>query len=121
MIMEQKSKYEQALAKYNCDIDDAKVKEAVKKIISEKVPENDNTDVKRFLFGSIELTTLKTTDSEESVMAFTERVNKFYEEREDMPRIATICGPCHRGRRDGDRHGHVGRQVPLGRLRGCLR
>lgn len=95
MIMEQKSKYEQALAKYNCDIDDAKVKEAVKKIISEKVPENDNTDVKRFLFGSIELTTLKTTDSEESVMAFTERVNKFYEEREDMPRIATICVyPC---------------------------
>lgn len=95
MIMEQKSKYEQALAKYNCDIDDAKVKEAVKKIISEKVPENDNTDVKRFLFGSIELTTLKTTDSEESVMAFTERVNKFYEEREDMPHIATICVyPC---------------------------
>lgn len=93
--MEQKSKYEQALAKYNCDIDDAKVKEAVKKIISEKVPENDNTDVKRFLFGSIELTTLKTTDSEESVMAFTERVNNFYEEREDMPRIATICVyPC---------------------------
>lgn len=93
--MEQKNKYEQALAKYDCNIDDAKVKEAVKKIIEEKVPENDNMEVKKFLFGSIELTTLKTTDSEESVMAFTERVNKFYEEYADMPHIATICVyPC---------------------------
>ncbi|RRD00947.1 deoxyribose-phosphate aldolase [Prevotella sp. OH937_COT-195] len=93
--MEQKNKYEQALAKYDCNIDDAKVKEAVKKIIEEKVPENDNMEVKKFLFGSIELTTLKTTDSEESVMAFTERVNKFYDEYADMPHIATICVyPC---------------------------
>ena len=39
--MAELSKYEQALAKYNCNIDDAKVKEAVKKIIAEKVHEND--------------------------------------------------------------------------------
>ncbi|MDD7318444.1 MAG: deoxyribose-phosphate aldolase [Prevotella sp.] len=93
--MEQKNKYEQALEKYNCDINDAEVKEAVKKIIAEKVHENDTMEVKKFLFGSIELTTLKTTDSEESVMAFTERVNKFDEEYADMPHVATICVyPC---------------------------
>ena len=93
--MAELSKYEQALAKYNCDIDDAQVAKAVKKIIAEKVHENDNLDVKKFLFGSIELTTLKTTDSDESVMAFTERVNQFDEAHGDLPHVATICVyPC---------------------------
>ena len=49
------SKIEQALSKYNCDINDADVAAAVKKIIAEKVPENDTLEVKKFLFGSIEL------------------------------------------------------------------
>ena len=89
------NKYEEALSKYVTDIDDAKVKEEVKKIIAEKVPENDNLAVKRFLMGSIELTTLKTTDSEESVMAFTEKVNAFDEEYPNLPHVATICVyPC---------------------------
>ncbi len=89
------SKYEQALSKYNCEVDDAQVAAAVKKIIAEKVPENDNLETKKFLFGSIELTTLKTTDSDESVMAFTERVNQFDEAYGDLPHVATICVyPC---------------------------
>lgn len=89
------SKYETALAKYNTDIDDNAVREAVRKIIAEKVPQNDTMDVKRFLFGSIELTTLKTTDSETSVLAFTERVNDFDNEYPDLPHVATICVyPC---------------------------
>ena len=89
------SKYETALAKYNTDIDDNAVREAVRKIIAEKVPQNDTMDVKRFLFGSIELTTLKTTDSETSVLAFTERVNDFDNEHPDLPHVATICVyPC---------------------------
>ena len=93
--MAELSKYEQALAKYNLDLDDQQVAEAVKKIIAEKVHENDTLEVKKFLFGSIELTTLKTTDSDESVMAFTERVNQFDEQYGDLPHVATICVyPC---------------------------
>ena len=89
------SKYEEALSKYNTNLDDNEVREAVKKIITEKVHENDNLDVKRFLMGSIELTTLKTTDSEESVLAFTEKVNEFDEAFGDLPHVATICVyPC---------------------------
>ena len=93
--MAELSKYEQALAKYNCDLDDQQVADAVKKIIAEKVHENDTLDVKKFLFGSIELTTLRTTDSDESVMAFTERVNQFDEQYGNLPHVATICVyPC---------------------------
>ena len=89
------SKYEEALAKYNTNIDDQEVRDAVRKIIAEKVPENDNMDVKRFLFGSIEITTLKTTDSDTSILAFTERVNDFDNEYPDLPHVATICVyPC---------------------------
>ncbi len=89
------NKYEQALSKYNCEVDDAQVAAAVMKIIAEKVPENDTPEIKKFLFGSIELTTLKTTDSDESVMAFTERVNQFEEVYGDLPHVATICVyPC---------------------------
>ena len=92
---ERPNKYEAALAKYNTELDDNAVREAVRKIIAEKVPENDTMDVKRFLFGSIELTTLKTTDSDTSVLAFTERVNDFDNEYPDLPHVATICVyPC---------------------------
>ena len=89
------SKYEQALAKYNCNVSDEDVAAAVKRIIEEKVPENDTVEVKKFLMGSVELTTLKTTDSEESVLAFTEKVNKFDEAYPALPHVATICVyPC---------------------------
>lgn len=89
------NKYEDALRKYNTNLDDAAVREAIRKIIAEKVPENDTMDVKKFLFGSIELTTLKTTDSDTSVLAFTERVNDFDNEYPDLPHVATICVyPC---------------------------
>ena len=45
------SKYDEMLKQYNLDITDEEVKAAVKKIIEEKVPENDTLDVKKFLLG----------------------------------------------------------------------
>ncbi len=88
-------KYEEALNKYDLNISDAEVQSAVKEIIANKVPENDTPEVKKFLMGSIELTTLHTTDSETSVMKFTERVNDFDSTYPDLPHVATICVfPC---------------------------
>ena len=85
-----KSKIEEALGKYNLEITDEEVKEAVKKIIAEKVPQNDTPEVKRFMFGSIELTTLTTQDSAESVLQLVEKVNKFDNEYPQMPHVATV-------------------------------
>ena len=93
--MPQKSRMEEALSKYNLDITDEEVKEAVKKIIAEKVHENDNLEVKKFLMGSVELTTLKTTDSEDSVLKFVEKVNKFDDVYPELGHVATVCVyPC---------------------------
>lgn len=89
--MEQDNKYEKALALYQTELNDQEVREAVRKIIAERVHENDTPEVKKFLLGSVELTTLKTTDSEESVMAFTEKVNQFDDAYPDLPHVATIC------------------------------
>ena len=89
--MAEMNQIEQMLSKYNLEITDQEVSEAVKKIIAEKVPQNDTTEVKKFLMGSVELTTLKTTDSETSVMAFTEKVNEFEEAYPTLPHVATIC------------------------------
>ena len=88
-------KYEQALKKYNTNLNDDEVRETVKKLIEEKVHTNDTPEVKKFLFGSIELTSLKCTDSDESIMAFTEKVNQFDTQYANLPHVATICVyPC---------------------------
>jgi deoxyribose-phosphate aldolase len=89
--MAEMNKIEQVLSQYNLNISDEEVNEAVKEIIATKVHENDTPEVKKFLMGSVELTTLKTTDSETSVMAFTEKVNKFDEAYPTLPHVATIC------------------------------
>ena len=95
---ELKSKYDEALSKYNCNISDAEVAEAVKKIIAEKVPQNDTEDVKRFMFGSIELTTLTTQDSAESVLKLVEKVNQFAHEYPAMPHVGRGMCRIYRGR-----------------------
>ena len=90
-----KSKYDQALSKYNTILDDEEIRQTVQKITMEKVPENDTPEVKKFLMGSVELTSLHTTDSEESILAMTERVNDFDSAYPELPHVATICVyPC---------------------------
>lgn len=86
-----KSKYEKALELYETNLKDAEVQAAVKRIIEEKVPQNDTLDVKKFLFGSIELTTLSTTDTEEKVLRMVEKVNRFDREYPDIPHVAAVC------------------------------
>jgi len=89
------SKYEKTLQLYTTELDEAKVQQAVKTIIAEKTLANDTPEVKKFLFGSIELTTLSTTDSDTSVMAFVDRVNRFESAYPQSPHVAAVCVyPC---------------------------
>lgn len=91
----EKSEYDQALEQYDLNITDEDVKAAVTKIIAEKVSENDNPEVKKFLLGSVELTTLSTADTEEKVLAMVEKVNKFDSEYPALPHVAAVCAyPC---------------------------
>ena len=89
---QKKSKYEQALDKYNCDVDEAEIGKALKKIIVEKVPENDTAEVKKFLLGSVELTSLSASDNDVNIMAMVEKVNQF-----DTCLLYTSPSPRDRG------------------------
>lgn len=96
--MNEQDKYQEVLSQYNIKLSDSDVAAKVAEIIEKKVPENDTLEVKKFLMGSVELTTLKTTDSDESVMKFTEKVNEFDNAYPDLPHVATICVyPCFAG------------------------
>lgn len=85
------SKYELALSKYDTDLSDSEIKQIVAKLIYEKLPENNTDDVKKFLFSCIDLTSLNTTDSDESIMKFTEKVNLFDDQFPDLQSVAAIC------------------------------
>ena len=85
------NKYDAALAKYNTHLSDADIQARVADLIEKKVPENNTEEVKKFLFTCIDLTTLNSTDSDESVMRFTEKVNQFDDEFPDLKNVAAIC------------------------------
>ena len=89
------NKYTATLAKYNTALNDAEIAAQVAAIVDSKVAENNTMEVKKFLFNCIDLTTLNTTDSDESVMKFTQHVNRFDEEHPDLKNVAAICVyPC---------------------------
>lgn len=84
-------KYTDTIAASNVITDDAAVADAVARILADHLEENRNVDVYKKIFNSIDLTTLKTTDSQQSVAKFTERVNSFEEDYGDLPPVAAIC------------------------------
>lgn len=89
--LNQPSKYEVALGKYNTDFKDDEIASKVSHLIEKHVDENNTPEVKKFLFNCIDLTTLKCTDSETSVMEFTEKVNDFDDKYPDLKNVAAIC------------------------------
>ncbi len=89
--LHQPSKYDMALRKYDTDLDDAVVAHKVAHIIAEKLAKNNTADVKQLLFNCIDLTSLKITDNEESILHLVERVNAFEDTYPDMKNVAAVC------------------------------
>ena len=85
------NKYEKILSQYNTDIDDEQVKSEVENLLKNHLQENNTREVKMFLLNSVELTTLQTTDSEDSVLKFVEKVNKFDDVYPELGHVATVC------------------------------
>lgn len=89
--LHQPSKYDIALGKYETNLNDDKIARETAALIEKHLSENDTAEVKKFLFHCIDLTTLKCTDSEQSVMKFTEKVNEFDDKYPDLNNVAAIC------------------------------
>lgn len=87
----EENKYFKVLSQYDTDLDDDKVKKQVEIILDKHLKENDTRDVKMFLLNSVELTSLKTTDSEDTILRFVEKVNKFDDAYPELGHVATVC------------------------------
>ena len=83
-------KYQETLASSQVNADDAVVAAEVKKIV-EKAGQYATSDVYQFLFSSIDLTTLSTTDTQTSVAQFVKRVNDFDNDYPQFKNVAAIC------------------------------
>lgn len=84
-------KYHDTIAASKVTTSDAEVAKAVADIITAHKQENMTEEVYKFLFNTIDLTTLNATDSPESVAAFVERVNAFDEEYPELKNVASVC------------------------------
>lgn len=84
-------KYRTAIYGSKVATDDAGVAAEVEKIVNGHYEENCRPEVYQFLLNCVDLTTLSTSDSERSVAAFTQRVNRYAAQHPDLPNVASIC------------------------------
>lgn len=85
------SKYDQALGLYNLHLHDEIVQSEVKTLLSNHISENKTNDVLRYLFGRIEVTSLRVTDNEDSILRMVENINTFCNDNPAFPHPAGIC------------------------------
>lgn len=85
------NKYNETLKKYNTKLNDSEITAKVNEIISKHSAENNNKEVYKKLYSFIDLTSLNSTDSRESIWKFTETVNQFEGTYSDINNVAAIC------------------------------
>lgn len=85
------SKYQQVFNMYDLHLHDEIVQEETKNLIARHFEENNNSDVKKKIFSFVELTSLKVTDNEDTILKLVEKVNRFTNENPDFPHLAGIC------------------------------
>ncbi len=83
--------YYNVLDKYPFQINTSNFKQDIDKIVSEKDKFSTDKDVLKQIFNCIDLTTLKETDSADSVTSFVQKVNDFSVKFPSMPSVGGIC------------------------------
>jgi len=84
-------KYQETFAKFTAPKTDAEISKEVAKIIGETSDKYLTTNVLKKIHGLIDLTSLTSLDTKESVWKLTERVNDYEGIRPDVPNVAAIC------------------------------
>ncbi|HBG58941.1 deoxyribose-phosphate aldolase [Proteiniphilum sp. UBA1028] len=84
-------KYLNALEIHPFTLTDRDVTEKAGRILAEKMEENNTKEVYRKLYSCIDLTTLNTTDTRDSVWKFIEQVNAFDGSTPEVENVAAIC------------------------------
>lgn len=85
------NRYQTVLNQSQVSTNEADIKAAIDKILSEHYEENLTPAVCEFLLNCVDLTTLATDDSERSVAQFVSHVNDFDEHYPQYKNVAAIC------------------------------
>jgi len=84
------SKITEALSQYT-PLSEKEIQDKTSDILNDKMGINHNKKVYETILGCIDLTSLNTIDTDESIAAFTERVNDFGDNYPELPNVAAIC------------------------------
>jgi len=84
------SKYEEALSKFDFRQTADEISRTVADIAAD-APKLQTAEVLQFLYSCIDLTSLGTEDSKESIWKFTEKVNDFDAAHPDLENVAAVC------------------------------
>lgn len=85
------SKYQEAFDKFAPALGSEALQTVIQQILDAEYEANNTTEVKKFLHGTIDLTTLMGADTETRVTKFTEEVNDFDGTDITVPNVAAIC------------------------------
>ena len=85
------SKCEEVLRTFNLNLQDEAIAQKVLELLAKNAAENQTKEVLKLLYSCIDLTSLNTEDSKESIWKFVETVNLFDGSQEDVQNVAAIC------------------------------
>lgn len=84
-------KYHEAFARFEVSQPDATVSQIVNDILEKHSKENFTPDVLKLIHGCIDLTSLTSMDTKESIWKMVDQVNDYEGTRPDVPNVAAIC------------------------------
>lgn len=85
------SKYLDVLEQYNTSLNDSTITEKVNQLTANNFNSNNTKEVWKLLYSCIDMTSLSSEDSKESIWKFVEKVNEFEDKRPDLNNVAAIC------------------------------
>lgn len=87
-------RYAEAFSKYSLNVDEKSVSKSVEQI-RKNIGTASEKDLK-FMLSCLDYTSLKATDSDESILQMTEKINGFFDSNPDITPFAAICVyPCY--------------------------
>lgn len=89
--MSQTDKYQEAFEKFEPALSDEKTTETVNALLEKETEKNFTPDVLKQIHGCIDLTSLTSLDTKESIWKMVDQVNDFEGTRPDIPNVAAIC------------------------------
>lgn len=85
------NKFQQAFDQFTPAPSNEQTSAMAQRLVEQFKAEYDNTEVRRQLLAATEITTLKVTDSPESVLQLVEHINHTYDEHPELPHPASVC------------------------------